>query len=206
MTALTVAALTDTKPSGWALDIYVSDELYADIIASELATGIEIALTDPAMNAQVETALRAHFAGAEYAVTNRQSGSDFLREMSSGVYLLLGYIFAALFLLILLILYVRLCDYIEGSRPLIRSLHRLGASKRTLYRSYIRQDGISAAAAVAAPFLISLPLTALLCVWQKAPLHLDGGMLTVYAALAALLLFTYWHPVHRSLKRVLRPL
>ena len=206
VTALTVAALTDTKPSGWALDIYVSDELYADIIASELATGIEIALTDPAMNAQVEAALRTHFAGAEYAVTNRQSGADFLREMSSGVYLLLGYIFAALFLFILLILYVRLCDYIEGSRPLIRSLHRLGASKRTLYRSYIRQDGISAAAAVAAPFLISLPLTALLCVWQKAPLHLDGGMLTVYAALAALLLFTYWHPVHRSLKRVLRPL
>ena len=80
---------------------------------------------------KVETALRAHFAGAEYAVTNRQSGSDFLREMSSGVYLLLGYIFAALFLLILLILYVRLCDYIEGSRPLIRSLYRLGASKRT---------------------------------------------------------------------------
>ena len=189
VTALTVAALTDTKPSGWALDIYVSDELYADIIASEPATGIEIALTDPAMNAQVEAALRTHFAGAEYAVTNRQSGADFLREMSSGVYLLLGYIFAALFLFILLILYVRLCDYIEGSRPLIRSLYRLGASKRTLYRSYIRQDGISAAAAVAAPFLISLPLTALLCAWQKAPLHLDGGMLTVYAALAALLLF-----------------
>ena len=206
VTALTVAALTDTKPSGWALDIYVSDELYADIIASEPATGIEIALTDPAMNAQVEAALRTHFAGAEYAVTNRQSGSDFLREMSSGVYLLLGYIFAALFLFILLILYVRLCDYIEGSRPLIRSLYRLGASKRTLYRSYIRQDGISAAAAVAAPFLISLPLTALLCVWQKAPLHLDGGMLAVYAALSVLLLFTYWHPVHRSLKRVLRPL
>lgn len=155
---------------------------------------------------EVETALRAHFAGAEYAVTNRQSGSDFLREMSSGVYLLLGYIFAALFLLILLILYVRLCDYIEGSRPLIRSLHRLGASKRTLYRSYIWQDGISAAAAVTAPFLISLPLTALLCAWQKAPLRLDGGMLAAYAALAALLLFTYWHPVHRSLKRVLRPL
>ena len=44
---------------------------------------------------RMETALRARFAGAEYAVTNRQSGSDFLREMSSGVYLLLGYIFAA---------------------------------------------------------------------------------------------------------------
>lgn len=206
VTALTVAALTNAESSGWALDIYVSDELYADIIASEPVIGIEIALTDPAMNAQVETALRARFAGAEYAVTNRQSGADFLREMSSGVYLLLGYIFAALFLFILLILYVRLCDYIEGSRPLIRSLHRLGASKWTLYRSYIRQDGISAAAAVTAPFLISLPLTALLCVWQKAPLHLDGGMLAGYAALAALLLFAYWHPVHRSLKRVLRPL
>ena len=206
VTALTVAALTNAEPSKWALDIYVSDELYAEIIASEPATGVEIALTDPAMNAQVEAALRARFTGAEYAITNRQSGADFLREMSSGVYLLLGYIFAALFLFILLILYVRLCDYIEGSRPLIRSLHRLGASKRTLYRSYIRQDGISAAAAIAAPFLISLPLTALLCAWQKAPLRLSGGTLAVYAALAALLLFTYWHPVHRSLRRALRPL
>ena len=206
VTVLTVAALTDTEPSGWALDIYVSDELYADIIASEPVKGIDIALTDPAMNAQAEAALRARFTGAEYTVTNRQSGADFLREMSSGVYLLLGYIFAALFLFVLLILYVRLCDYIEGSRPLICSLHRIGASKRTLYRSYIRQDGISAAVAVAAPFLISLPLTALLCVWQRAPLHLDGGMLAVYTALAALLLFTYWHPVHRTLKRALHPL
>ena len=30
------------------------------------------------------------------------------------------------------------------------------------------------------------------------------GMLLILVA--ALLLFTYWHPVHRSLKRVLRPL
>ena len=206
VTTLTVAALTDTEPFGWALDIYVSDELYAEMIASEPVTGLEIALTDPAMNAQVEDALRARFSGAEYALTNRQSGADFLREMSSGVYLLLGYIFAALFLIILLILYVRLCDYIEGSRPVIRSLHRIGASKRTLYCSYIRQDEISAVSAVAAPFLISLPLTALLCVWQKAPLHLDGGMIAVYAALSALMLLTYWLPVHRSLKRTLSPL
>ena len=206
VTVLTVAALTNAEPSGWALDIYVSDDLYAELIASEPVRGVELALTDPAMSAQVEAALRERFAGAEYAVTSRQPGTDFLRELSSGVYLLLGYIFAALFLFILLILYVRLCDYIEGSRSLIRSLHIIGASKRTLYRSYIRQDGASAIIAAAAPFLISLPLTALLCVWQKAPLHLDGGMLAVYAALAALLLFAYWHPVHRSLKRVLRPL
>lgn len=81
------------------------------------------------MNAQVEEALLARFTGAEYQLTNRQSGADFLREMSSGVYLLLAYIFSALFLFILLIIYVRLCDYIEGSRPLIRSLHRLGRVK-----------------------------------------------------------------------------
>jgi len=37
-------------------------------------------------------------------------------------------------------------------------------------------------------------------------MSIDGGMLAAYAALAALLLFTYWHPVHHSLKRVLRPL
>ena len=206
VTVLTVAALADTKPSGWALDIYVSDELYADIIASVPATGIEIALLDPAMNGQVEAALQARFAGAEYAITNRQSGADFLREMSSGVYLLLGYIFAALFLLILLILYVRLWGYIWDSRPVIRSLHRLGASKRTLYRSYTRQAGISAAIAVTVPFLIALPLTALLCLWQKVPLHIDGGMVAVYAALAALLLFAYWYPIHRSLKGILRRL
>lgn len=46
------------------MDIYVSDELYADIIATEPLTGIEIALTEPAMNAQVEEALLARFHGA----------------------------------------------------------------------------------------------------------------------------------------------
>ena len=189
VTTLTVTALADTEPFGSSVDIYVSDELYADIIATEPLTGIEIALTEPAMNAQVEEALLARFTGAEYQLTNRQSGADFLREMSSGVYLLLAYIFSALFLFILLIIYVRLCDYIEGSRPLIRSLHRLGASKRTLYLSYIRQAGVSAAIAVAAPFLISLPLTALLCAWQNA-----------------LLLLSYRHPISQTLKRVLRPL
>ena len=206
VTSLTVAVLTDAKPSGWALDVYVSDELYAEITALEPVKAIEIALTEPAMNAQVGEALRMRFASSEYSVANRQSGAEFLREMSSGVYLLLGYIFAAQFLFILLILYVRLCDYIEDSRKRIRSLHIIGASKRTLYYSYIRQDATSAAVAVAAPFLICLPLTVLLCLWQKAPLHLDGCMLAVYAALAVLLLLTYWHPVHRSLKRVLRPL
>lgn len=206
VTTLTVTALADTEPFGSSVDIYVSDELYADIIATEPLTGIEIALTEPAMNAQVEEALLARFTGAEYQLTNRQSGADFLWEMSSGVYLLLAYIFSALFLFILLIIYVRLCDYIEGSRPLIRSLHRLGASKRTLYLSYIRQAGVSAAIAVAAPFLISLPLTALLCAWQNAPLHIDGVMLAAYAALAALLLLSYRHPIRQTLKRVLRPL
>lgn len=206
VTVLTVAVLTNEKPSGPMPDIYISDELYAEMIASEPVTGLEIALTDPALNAQVEASLRARFSGAEYALTNRQSGADFLRGLSSGVYLLLGYLFAALLLLVLLILYVRLCDYIESSRPLIRSLHLLGASKRTLYRSYIGQAQAAAMAAVLAPFLISLLLTAALCVWQKAPLALHGGMPAGYAASAAMLLAVYLSPVRRSMNRVLRTL
>ena len=206
VTVLTVAVLTNTRPSGSAQDIYISDELYAEMIESEPVTGLEIALTDPAMNAQVEASLRARFSGAEYALTNRQSGADFLRGLSSGVYLLLGYLFAALILLILLILYVRLCDYIESSRPLIRSLHLLGASKRTLYRSYLGQAQAAAMASVIAPFLISLLLTAALCIWQKTPLRLQGGMLAVYAASALTLMGVYLSPVRRALKRVLRAL
>lgn len=206
VTSLTVAVLTDAKPSGWAPDIYVSDELYAEITASEPVKAIEIALTESSMNAQVEAALKMRFTGAEYAVANHQSGAEFLREMSSGVYLLLGYIFAALFLFILIIIYVRLCDYIETCRGIIRSLHILGAPRRMLYISYVRQDAVSAVMAVTAPFLICMPLTALLCAWQKARFTLDGGMLAVYAALSALLFAAYYFPIHRSLRRVMRRL
>ena len=206
VTSLTVAVLTDAKPSGWAPDIYVSDELYAEITASEPVKAIEIALTESSMNAQVEAALKMRFTGAEYAVANRQSGAEFLREMSSSVYLLLGYIFAALFLFILIIIYVRLCDYIETCRGIIRSLHILGAPRRMLYISYVRQDAVSAVMAVTAPFLICMPLTALLCAWQKARFTLDGGMLAVYAALSALLFAAYYFPIHRSLRRVMRRL
>lgn len=60
--------------------------------------------------------------------------------------------------------------------------------------------------AVTAPFLICMPLTALLCAWQKARFTLDGGMLAVYAALSALLFAAYYFPIHRSLRRVMRRL
>lgn len=171
---------------------------------NEFLTAIEISLTSPSLNGAVESSLKAHFNSGEFSVLNRQSGADYFKEMTTGVYLLLGYIFVALFLFVVIIICVKLYEYIGNSRNTIRSLHVLGASQKVLRMSYIRQTAISAGMAVLVPFLICLPITVLICVSQGVRFSFDGVMFAVYAVVAAVMFIVYLLPIHLSLNRVMR--
>ena len=203
VTELKIAAVVDAESVDWALDIYLSDELYHEIISAEPVNILDIALKDPSLSRQAEDALRMRFSGAEYEIKNRQSSADFMRQAYSGIFLLLLYIFCVLFLFALTILCIKLCDYIENCRKTIRSLYVIGAPRRVLYRSYIRQAAVSTVIAAAAPFFLCLPLSAAVANSLKAPMVLDGMVLTVYGAVVLLLTGSYLYPVHRSLKRIL---
>lgn len=188
----------------WDISIYISNELYEEFINSEPVVVIEIALDSPDMHSQVENDLRRRFSGAEYELMNRQSQIDFVKEKSTGVYLLLTYLFSILFLFVLIILYVKLRDYIENSSSNIRALYIIGASKQDLYRSYMRQAVLAAMIAAIMPVIVCEVLTVLTAVSLNVAAVVNGTVIAVYFGVGGLILCAYLCPIHRTLKNILK--
>lgn len=205
-TELYVAEFADVESSSWAVDIYLSDSLYSKIISMEPVNLIQIKLTDPALSKQVQIALQGHYGGEEYEILNRQESVDAALTASPGIYILMLCLFCILFLLMMVIIYVKLCDYIEKSRKIIRSLHIIGASKRDLYRSYIKQDTRAAVCAFALPLLICVPVIQLIAVSLGVEWKIGLPILAVYAVTTLLIVSAYWYPVHRTLRSIMKRL
>lgn len=164
---------------------------------------IEIKLTDPKLHAEVETLLNERFAGVEYRILNFQATADEGAEISKGIYLMLAFIFAAMFLFVLVIICMKLFDYISDSKKTVRTLSTLGASDKTIEASYVRQSLLAAVLAAVLPAVISvilyIPATASVVQETTIDIWLILGYLTVslLTGLAFIL------PVRHSLKGVL---
>ena len=188
----------------WDIAIYVSDELYQELMDAEPVGVIGIALDNPDMHSQVEYDLRRRFSGAEYELMNRQLQIDFVEEKSTGIYLLLAYLFGILFLFVIIILYVKLCDYIENNRSNIRALYIIGASKQDLYRSFMRQAFFTASIAAIMPIIVCEVLTILTAMSLNIPAVVNGTVFAVYLGVGGLIVCSYLCPIHRTLKNILR--
>lgn len=205
-TELYVAEFAEVESASWAVDLYLSDTLYSQIIAMEPVNIIQIKLTEPSLSKQVQIALQVDYGGAEYEILNRQESIDAAFSASPGIYALMLCVFCILFALMMVIIYVKLCDYIERSRKTIRSLHILGASKRAIYHSYIQQDIQAAVLAFSIPLLICIPVIIVVAASLSAKWEIDLPVLLVYIATALLIVGAYWLPVHCSLKSTLKHL
>ena len=205
-TELYVAEFAEVESASWAVDLYLSDTLYSKIIAMEPVNIIQIKLTEPSLSKQVQIALQVDYGGAEYEILNRQESVDAALSASPGIYALMLCIFCILFSLMMVIIYVKLCDYIERSRKTIRSLHILGASKRAIYRSYIKQDMQAAVLAFFVPLLICVPVIKLVAASLSVKWEIGLPVLLVYTITALLIVSAYWLPVHCSLKSTLKHL
>ena len=205
-TEVYVSEFAEVESSSWAVDIYVSDTLYTKIITMEPVNLVQIKLTDSALSKQVQIELQAYYSGAEYEILNRQESVDAMLYASPGIYILMLCLFCILFLLMMIIIYVKLCDYIENSRKAIRSLHIIGASKRDLYRSYIKQDTQAAVFAFALPLLICIPVIYLIAASLGVEWEIGLPVLMVYAATSLLIVSAYWYPVHRTLRSIMKRL
>ena len=205
-TELYVSEFAEVESASWAVDIYLSDMLYSQITAMEPVNIIHIKLTEPSLSKQVQIALQVDYGGAEYEILNRQESVDAALSASPGIYALMLCVFCILFSLMVVIIYVKLCDYIESSRKTIRSLHILGASKRVIYRSYIKQDLQAAVLAFSIPLLICIPIIKLVAASLSAKWEIGSPELLVYITTALLIVSAYWLPVHCSLKNTLKHL
>lgn len=201
---LSVVGAVPDNMDDHVVDLYLSDKLYSTILDATPIDRIEIKLNDPAMHQQVEQDLRKYFAGAEYQIMNRQIEIDFMHETSAGVYLLLAFLFVILFFFILVILYVKLCDYIRNNQKTIRTLYTIGASKRMLHGSYIRQASRAAVFAATIPAIVCIPLIALVSISVNTEVAINVPVLLAYIGASILAAIIYLTPVHETLRKIFR--
>ncbi len=201
---LSIAGTVPSNTDDYVIDLYLSEKLYSMIMDATPVDRIEIKLNDPETHQQVERNLREYFAGAEYEIMNRQASVDFMHETSTGIYLLLAFLFGILFLFILVILYVKLCDYIRNNQKTIRTLFTIGASKRTLHDSYIRQASRAAVFAAAIPAIVCIPLIALVSISVDTEVAVNVPVLLSYIAAGILVAVIYLTPIHRTLRKIFR--
>ena len=160
---------------------------------------IEIKLTQPQFHTEVEEILKQRFSGVEYNILNFQAAAEEGMEMSKGIYLMLAMIFAAMFLFVLIIVYMKLSDYIDDSRKTVKILSILGASNKTIKASYFRQSLVAAIVAAVLPTVISVALyiPATASVVQKT--NIDIWAILGYLIVCLMMAAAFILPVRRSL-------
>ena len=164
---------------------------------------IEIKLASPKLHKETEELLNDHFSGMEYEVYNYQAIADQGLELSTGIYLMLIFIFSAMFVFILIIVYMKLCDYINDSHKTIKTLSTLGAPNSVITSSYIHQSAVSAVIAVVGSTIASIVLFLLAAIPAAQKPSVDVPLLLVYLIVSVLIVCTFILPVYHSLKVIL---
>lgn len=198
---LVVTDVLDVNTVDWAVDIYMKEELLSEIIQSVPTRELKIKLENVKNHQFVEATLRSHFSGAEYEIINNQVSVEFLQDASSGLYLLLTYIFAILFMLVLLILYVKLCDYVNECSNIVKALYIIGAEKKSIYLSLMLQASVPALISALMPMAISIPISWFVARSLGVTLPMSGEILLVYIIVAILVATVYICPIHVTLRK-----
>lgn len=161
---------------------------------------IRIKLISPELHNEVESLLKSRFPGMEYTIRNLQAVAEQGAEMSNGIYLMLAFIFSAMFVFTAIIVYMKLRDYIADSRKTVRTLSTFGATERVVTSSYLRQSAVSATVATLAPAVLSILLLLLATIPAAVKPSLDLPLCAVYFGVSAMTVCTFMLPIHRALK------
>ena len=120
--------------------------------------------------------------------------------MSKGIYLMLAFIFSAMFVFAAIIVYMKLRDYIADSEKTLRTLSTLGATEQVVTSSYLRQSAVSATVATLAPAVLSILLLLLATIPAAVKPSLDLSLCAVYFGVSAMTVCTFMLPIRRALK------
>ena len=161
---------------------------------------IRIKLISPELHKEVESLLKSRFAGIEYTIRNLRSVAERGAEMSKGIYLMLAFIFSAMFVFAAIIVYMKLRDYIDDCKKTLRTLSTLGAAERVVTSSYLRQSAVSATVAALSPAVLSILLLLLATIPAAVKPSPDLSLCAVYFGVSALTVCAFMLPIRRALK------
>lgn len=172
------------------------DALYVD--------RIRIKLVDPGLHRQTEEELRRRFSGSAFEISNLQESVEYSYNVSKGIYLMCLFLLCALSLFMLIILYMKLYEYVDDCQGTIRTLSTIGASKETIHASFIRQAAGAALVAVIVPMILSIVLVCMVASSIEQKFMADIPLVAAYAAAGILITGGYVLPVHNRLKKIMK--
>lgn len=201
---LTVTQLLDYEWTDRMFSIYFTDEMYQELTKDEPVLTLQLILDNPSESKTIESILRSKFASIEYTITNNYAMYEKSKEASMGIYIMALFIFALMFAFTLVILYVKLSDYVVSQSGNIRLFYILGASKSEIYDSYMRLPLNISMLSVVISFLLGLGSCILF--FQNTGYHLIMNVTTigVHLIIAMLILVAFNVPVHLTLKNTLK--
>lgn len=204
-TSLTLVGLI--SPEGGMpgpFDIYISDALMDELEANApiqrvyFYTTLEYAPT-------LEETIRANIP-AHYFITNTGSDDVAGAALQVGHLWLLSWIFCALMIVALQIVWVQLSGYVRECGPMLRTVYCLGASRKQLSR--LIPVWRAAIPAALLPFLIAVPYT-LLETWFRlgflGTFLVSLPLLGIYAGIAVLAALAFLLPVKFALRKIQIP-
>lgn len=165
---------------------------------------IRIKLIDPKLHRQTEEEIRRHFSGKAYEINNYQEDIEYSYDVAKGIYLMLLFLFCAMGLFMLIILYMKLYEYIDDCQGTIRTLSTIGASKEMIHTSFIRQAVGAALVAVIVPMILSTVLMCMVASSIEQKFMADIPLIAAYAVAGILTAGGYVLPVHNRLKQILK--
>lgn len=162
-----------------------------------------IKLQDKSIHQQTSEEIRKHFEESEFFLDDFEEKVDYARVVSKGIYLMLVFLFLASFVFILIILCVKLYDYMENNRKNIRILLTIGASKKTIYCSYMIQTIEVAAMAVIGSVVASIMFVMVVFSNMEETVSVNLPLIAAYMISAVAVLGAYVLPIHYRLKSIL---
>jgi ABC-type lipoprotein release transport system permease subunit len=201
---LTVVQLLDYEWTDRMFSIYFTDEMYLELTKGESVLRLQLKLDNPGESKDIVSVLKNRFIGVEYSITNNWEVFEKNKESTIGVYIMALFIFSLMFAFILVILYVKLSDYVETQSKNIRLFYILGASKSDIYDSYMRLPLNISMISIVVSFIFGLGLCILF--FQNTGYHLILNVTTivVHLIIAMLILAAFNIPVHSTLKKKLK--
>ncbi len=203
---LTVVQLLDYEWTDRMFPIYFTDEMFLELTRGEAIYTLQLKLDVPSESDEIVSVIQSKFDGIEYTITNNYEIYEKNSESSTGVYIMALVIFGIMFVFILVILHVKLSDYVETQSKNIRLFYILGASKSDIYDSYMQLPLNISMFSIVVSFIIGLGFCNLF--FRNTGYHLLLNITTtvIHLIITMLILAAYIAPVHSTLKKKLKQL
>lgn len=181
-------------------DVYAhSDE--ADVLHVDT---IWIKLENRQKHAEVTKQLAEIFPEPVFSIYDSENKVDYARGVSKGIYIMLEYIFCSVFMFVMIIIGVKLSDYVECCKTNIYILLNIGATEQMISNSFIIQTIKSGLQTIIFSFLLSISAAMLVLSSLDIAITIEFKMIVAYLISAVAIMGTYVLPVKRSMRRVMR--